>query len=338
MNDGQSAPPLAPHVRAAAERAGDPTDALIRALSGLGPRPHGSAAQRSARALLSDALRDTGARPYLGDGFAVHHPGGGTNLLAVVPGQERRLRPLLLTTHYDGPAESPGAGDNGAAVAALVSLLASLAARALERDVILALTDAGDLSARRPSVPGRRRSSLGDGHGLTLFLRQQCRHDLKAAVLVDRLGHRVDPDEAPPLLVIGAESEARLANLLASLPPTLPPSAPLLRQELGAAPAADALRGHGVPYLWFSGGRTEWHRGPGDTPERLHRPSLDAAARLLLTVSERLSRTRLPGPAGEHDLSAFRRDAWRRWSSDDAAAPSAPTLRAALRRMSFGEA
>ena len=333
---------LTPHVRRGdrSERAHDPLDALVNALCTLGPRPHGSAAHARSRSLLAAALLDAGAVPYVGDDLAVDHPSDRVNLLAVVPGRQRHCRPLLLATHYDGPAESPGAGDNAAAVAALVTLVTPLAARALERDVIVALIDGGDPSARPRSAPGRRRTNVDDDvHGLALFLREQRRHDLKAAVLIDRLGHRMDAEGPPHLLVVGAESEARLPGVLTSLHGSLhgsmPTYAALTRSEVSDAHAADVLRAYGVPYLWLSGGRLPWHRGPGDTPDRLHRPSLDATTALLVALTERLSQTRLPGPMGEHDLSDLRRDGWGGWSSRPDGHPSPADLRAASRRMGW---
>jgi hypothetical protein len=309
MSDSPHA--LTTHVRRGpdVERARDSLDALVHDLCALGPRPHGSAAHAQARSRLAAALLDAGALPYLGDAFAVEHPSLRVNLLAVVPGLQRHCRPLLLATHYDGAVESPGASDNAAAAAALVTLVAPLAARALERDVVVALVDGGDPSARPRAAPGRRRASADDDlHGLAIFLREQCRHDLKAAVLIDRLGRRADATASPHLLVVGAESEARLPGVLTSLQGSMPSYAALMRREVGDAHAADALRGHGVPYLWLSGGRMPWHRGPGDTPERVHRPSLDATMALLIGLTERLSRTRLPGPVGEHDLHGLRGD------------------------------
>ena len=339
-----SEPPhaLTPHVRreASGERAREPLEAVVHDLAALGPRPHGSPAHARARSLLSAALLDAGAVPYVGDDVAVDHPSGRTNLLAVVPGRQRHCRPLLLATHYDGAAESPGAGDNAAAAAVLTVVAALLAARSMERDVIVALVDGGDpsarASARARATPGRTRSQdAGAGHGLSVFLREQCRHDLKVGVLIDRVGHRIDAAASPELLVVGAESEARLAPVLASLHGALPTYAALERRDVGDAPAADALRAHGVPYLWFSGGRMPWHRGPGDTPERLHRPSLDAAVALLMALTSRLSQVRLPGPAGEHDVGELRRASWRRWSTLPDGEPAPADRKAAGRRLAW---
>lgn len=335
MGDAQHT--ITAHVRGdgASRRGVDPVDALLHDLCALGPRPSGSQALARARDVLQAALTDTGALPYLGDDLTATNPSGGVNLLGVIPGRVRECRPLLLTTHVDGPAESPGAGDNGAAVAALVSVVGRLSERALERDVIVALVDGGDPSARPRPAPGRRRSGAhDDAHGLAAFLRHQRRHDLKAVVLVDRVGHQVDAAVAPPLLVIGAESEARLPSLLASLPAALPGCAALARTELAEAPAADALRTQGLPYLWLTAGRTPWHRGPGDTPERLHRPSLDAVVDLLIALIQRLSQTRLPGPVGEHDLADFRRSSWSRWAADDGDG-AGPARRTVQRRLGW---
>ena len=46
----------------------------------------------------------------------------GLNLILKLPGCDRRLRPLLVGAHYDGPLHSPGADDNASGVAALLEL------------------------------------------------------------------------------------------------------------------------------------------------------------------------------------------------------------------------
>jgi len=281
----------------------DRIEALVHAICAVGPRPQGAPGHTHARRVILDALEEVEAAPYRGHDLAIRASDGSSNVLAVVPGSDRHRRPLLLATHYDGPAGSPGAGDNAAAVAVLLTLLPLLGERRFERDVIVAFLDGGD----RTSFDTPR------ANGLTRFLDEQLRHDLKAALVVDRIGHAVDATRAPQLLVVGSESETRLPELLASLRPSLPTVAPLERRSLRTIAAADTLHRHGVPYLWLSGGATDWHRSVDDTPERLDPGMLDASVPLLLALLDRLSRARLPGPFGEHDIAAYRQQAWRRW-------------------------
>ncbi len=44
------------------------------------------------------------------------------NLILKLPGQNRRLKPLLMGAHYDSPLHSPGADHNTSGVAALPEL------------------------------------------------------------------------------------------------------------------------------------------------------------------------------------------------------------------------
>ena len=52
--------------------------------------------------------------------FSQPRPTGeaGVNLILGLPGQNPRLKPLLVGSHYDGPLHSPGADDNASDVAA----------------------------------------------------------------------------------------------------------------------------------------------------------------------------------------------------------------------------
>jgi hypothetical protein len=63
----------------------------------------------------------------------------GANLIAVLPGEERDA--VVLVAHHDTVRDSPGADDNGAAVALLVELAAMLRAHHFRRTVVLAAPD-----------------------------------------------------------------------------------------------------------------------------------------------------------------------------------------------------
>lgn len=296
--------------------------ALIRAVCDVGPRPHGAGGCARARRVLARALEDAGVAPYRGDDLEARDPSGIVNLLGVVPGRERHRRPLVLASHYDGPPDSVGAGDNAAAAALVVALAADLASLRLERDVIVALLDGGDLE---------RPASLA--HGAEVFMRSQRRHDVKAAVLVDRIGHAVPARQGPGLLAVGVESEPRLPALLDALSAAPLTIAPIARRRLGVAPAADALRADDTPYLWISAGRAPHHRGPDDRPEHLDDAALVATLDMVRTLVEALARTRLPGPCGEHAIDEFERAAWDPWRRGERGDAHAAALRTALARL-----
>ena len=275
---------------------------LVERICHAGPRPHHGGGLASTRRLLRAALEDAGVAPYHGDVFEARDASGVVNLLGVVPGRERHLRPLLLATHYDGPPASPGAGDNAAAVALIVTLAPRLAAARFGRDVIVALLDGGDV-ARPAALP----------HGCDVFMRSHRRHDLKAALLVDRIGHVVAADAGPALLAIGVESEPRLPGVLDAIPALPGGVAPVARQRLAAAPAADVLRAHETPYLWITAGRAPHHRGVDDRPERLDEATLSHTLDTVQALLEGLACTRLPGPYVDHDIGDLERRAWHAW-------------------------
>ncbi len=275
---------------------------LVERVCAAGPRPQQSAGLARTRRLLRDALEDAGVAPYHGSEFEARDASGVVNLLGVVPGRERHLRPLLLATHYDGPPASPGAGDNAAAVALIVTLAPRLAAARFDRDVVMALLDRGDVT-RPPELP----------HGADAFMRSHRRHDLKAALLVDRIGHAVTTDVGPALLAVGVESEPRLPAVLASIAALPRWVAPVARHRLGAAPAADVFRTHETPYLWVTAGRAPHHRGADDRPERLDEATLSHTLDTVQALLAALARTRLPGPYVDHDIGELERRAWQPW-------------------------
>lgn len=65
------------------------------------------------------------------------------NVIAVLPGRKRGGKAVLLTAHYDSAPAAPGAGDDGAGVAAMLEIAANLKAAApLDNDVIFLFSDA----------------------------------------------------------------------------------------------------------------------------------------------------------------------------------------------------
>src|SRR5215470_5806448 len=102
---------------------------ILRELLGDGqPRPTGSAAAASARLRIAAALGRLGLRPELEHGFAC----GGAGICAAVENVVARIegsRPgkaVLLSVHYDSVAAGPGAGDDGAGVAAALEIVRAL--------------------------------------------------------------------------------------------------------------------------------------------------------------------------------------------------------------------
>lgn len=118
------------------------------------PHPVGSAADARVREYLLDQLRKLGLEPEVQTADMMSRTV--QNVIARIPrSQSAILNPqsaILLVAHYDSVVYGPGAGDDTAAVGALLETARCLrAGPALKRDVILLLTDgeeAGLLGAR----------------------------------------------------------------------------------------------------------------------------------------------------------------------------------------------
>ena len=68
-------------------------------------------------------------RAYSGDSLELRYGRGGselTNVVGRLPGKNPDLDPVLLGAHYETCGPFPGAGDNAAAVAALLSAASHL--------------------------------------------------------------------------------------------------------------------------------------------------------------------------------------------------------------------
>ena len=101
----------------------------------------------------------------------------GVNLVGVLPGETREA--IVLLAHHDTVRDSPGADDNGAAVAALLEVSRLLAGRRFHRSVVLAAPDFEELGL------------IGSRH-LVPWLKQ--RYRLRGAIVFDAIGYM---DHAP---------------------------------------------------------------------------------------------------------------------------------------------
>ena len=103
----------------------------------IAQRPHPAGSPESARVRAALLARLTG----MGLQAAVR-PGPVPNILAVLPGQDRKAPALMLMAHYDSVAAGPGAGDDAAGVAAALEVVRALRASGPHhRDVMVLLTD-----------------------------------------------------------------------------------------------------------------------------------------------------------------------------------------------------
>ncbi len=117
---------------------------LVNLLGDESPHPTGSAANERVKARLVERLTEIGLAPEIQDTTACSAKwpvcGHVQNVLARIDG--RQSTAISLMAHYDSVAYAPGAGDDGAGVAALLEIARILhAAPQLDNTVIFAFTD-----------------------------------------------------------------------------------------------------------------------------------------------------------------------------------------------------
>ncbi|MEO6578783.1 MAG: M20/M25/M40 family metallo-hydrolase [Candidatus Limnocylindria bacterium] len=142
----------------------------VEALPGPRNRSHAPEAMRAADELLIGAWRVAGWRTG-----RQRVPPDGSNLVAIREGASREA--IVVVAHHDTVPGSPGADDNGAALAALLELAQHLGRERQPRTVILAAPDYEEIGL------------LGSRH-LVRWLRSA--FDVRAAIVFDPIGF-MDP-------------------------------------------------------------------------------------------------------------------------------------------------
>lgn len=250
----------------------------------------GTAGHEKARRRLVDRMTELGLEPYKDGTLELKYRANGvdfTNLLGVIPGQNPGLAPVLIAAHYDTAGPFPGADDNAAAVAILLSLGAQLRAKRLQRSVILASFDAEE-------PPFFLSPDMGSIH----FYHHQRTGPIHCAVVMDLVGHDVAiPSLEKLLFLTGIESDPALAPLLESLgaPPGLL-LVPTLNRYVGDMSDHHVFRVQRRPYLFLSCGRWAHYHSPTDTPEKLSYTKMAAIGAFLLGLVENVAATPLEGP------------------------------------------
>lgn len=106
------------------------------------PHPVGSRAHEAAFAKLVGWIRAAGHEPELQHGLVRGHEL--TNVVVRLPGSDS-TGSVLMSAHYDTVPESPGAGDDGAGVVALLETLRVLVELPRRNDLVLLFTDGEEL-------------------------------------------------------------------------------------------------------------------------------------------------------------------------------------------------
>ncbi len=177
---------------------------------------------------LTQRLAELNLTPWKGGQFALTyelpHPKtkkrqAFTNLIAVIPGKDRSLPPLLLGAHYDSVIDAPCADDNATSVALNLAIAEEFAGGKLERDLIIAFFDAEEPPHFLGKTMGSRR-----------FVEDHCRDIAFAGVIVsDLIGHDLKladlgvaipgvdfllPQVGKIVFVLGAESDAAFPEIV----------------------------------------------------------------------------------------------------------------------------
>ena len=256
------------------------------------PRNPGTPGGAAARDYLRRRLDELGLEPAGEDSFDQPIPPiGGTNLFARIPGRSDRT--ILLAAHYDAcGADNPGADDNAAAVAIVLSVAEQLAKRELDRNVLIALFDAEE----PPYFLSQAMGSQWFVDHPTVPL-----DTIDTMICLDLVGHALGPDELPhevrdSVFVLGAEKSTGTAELLDSLP-TVTGIEPrrIDNYIIESMSDYDAFMNAGIPFLFYTMGRSEHYHAPTDTPDRLDYDKMSAfATHLTDLVTALTNRTDMP--------------------------------------------
>jgi hypothetical protein len=252
-----------------------------------GGRPVGSVGHRRARAFLVERLQSLCLEPAVGESFELPYESRSaagrdaefTNVVGRLPGHTPGLAPILLVAHYDTCGSTPGADDNAAAIAILLSVVEPLRAAGLERDVWFAFPD-----AEEPPY------SLGPDMGSTRLYTEQLPpgRQVHCGIVFDLCGHDVPlPGCGDMLVVAGVETSPVLATVVESQGVAPEPGVrivPTLTRYIGDRSDYHVLRTHERPYLFLSCGEWAHYHGPGDTPEKLNYEKMAGIARYVVRL------------------------------------------------------
>jgi Zn-dependent M28 family amino/carboxypeptidase len=260
-------------------------------------RRAGTPEGNAARAVVRDALRDSGLDP-----FEQPVPRcGGANVLATIDGDDRRY--VVIGAHFDhlGKASGDrvywGADDNAAAVAVLVEVATAIAREREGRGVVIAAFDGEE-------PPFFATDAMGSQ--AFLFDPMVPREAIDFMVCMDLVGHRLGPEGFPDqvgssLFALGAERSAGTRDIVRSLARTEPGLIVRTADAEIIPPLSDyePFWRARIPFLFLTAGRSRVYHTPQDTPDRLDYAKVEATARWL-TRFTRAIRTR-PSPAAFED-------------------------------------
>ncbi|MGW8266389.1 MAG: M28 family peptidase, partial [Longimicrobiales bacterium] len=251
------------------------------------PHPPGSPEHDRVRDYLIDRLRALGLNPRVQTTTSVVVDSGTAramrirNIVARLPGAASSGA-VVLTAHYDTPPLSPGAGDDGVGVAALLETLrALLAGEPLRNDLIVLLSDGG---------------ALGQS-GIRAFVET---HPWMAGVTLV-ISAEMEGVSGPAFLFESEPENGRLIEVLAASDSR--PTATSLSREIPSdqpfGRAVSSFREAGIPGLSLLGlGGRSVHHQVTDHPERVSEKTLQHQGSQLLSMARALGDVDLGRPSG----------------------------------------
>jgi hypothetical protein len=254
------------------------------------PRPVGSEAHDRIRQQLVAEIRATGLAPEIQAGEV--HGVALSNVLARLPGRSPRgdaprgdatggERPLVLVVcHYDSRDTTPGASDDGAAVAACLQALEILVREPpLRNDLVFLFTDGEELGLLGALLFAEEHPWMASVRGVLNF---------------DAIGN----DGPLVLFQVGPASRGWLELYAANAPhPVASSLAPSIYEHLPNDTDFTVFLQRGIPGLNFAlvGGGEAYH-APSDTVERIDHGSVQLLGDTVLALAR---------AAGEADLAAL---------------------------------
>lgn len=260
----------------------------------------GTDGHEKARSFLTQMLSRYGFKPYSSDCYDLSYKEGRQtfhNLIAVVPGRNRRKKPVLIGAHYDSAIDAPCADDNAAAVAIALEAGRILQMDRPERDTIIALFDAEE-------PPYYETSKMGS---IRFYEDQLNSRGVHAALIMDLVGHSlqvplatipgherlpVNPDSGIPvphlknlLFITGAESHAGMQTVLRRAKRSLLlPTIMTLNRYIGDLSDHGVFRRANQPYLFLSCGHWQHYHAESDVPERLNYTKMARITRYVVSL------------------------------------------------------
>jgi|AGTN01.1.fsa_nt_gi Predicted aminopeptidases len=241
-------------------------------------RAMGTAGHARARKYLITLARHLGLQPYAEEFEIIQSTGAEelVNIVGVAPGLDRTVAPILIGAHYDTFGRLPGADDNAAAIAITLELARCLVEAPAACDVIIAFFDNEEYGFLS-------RESMGS----VVFYNEKCAHKVRAALIMDLVGHDVVvPEMKHVMFVKGIESSSSWFSILRDTEPEsgLHWAATINGEQSTSTSDHYIYAKNKEPFLYFTCARWQHYHEPTDTPEKLNYSKMAIFQKALLGI------------------------------------------------------